>query len=442
MVLQRFQKIVIFLLCTAVFFTSFQWNLLSVADQKQFIEFQRDSESLVLGTIMQIRHHGIFSQAGLLGRVDTELDYWDQAVEKQYAYFTADTVGTDYVRYISQSGGQGFLYAGVDRVFWWLEPAQRLELLHGVNSLLTAIVFSGFIVWVFSEFGLFVSIFVGLCLLVSGDVALFGRNLYWVIWILYAPMVIGLLTLGSDRIAGWSNRKKAYWLFSGFLFALLTKYLLNGFEYIFAFLVMTLLPSIYYSLRDHWSWQMIGGAIALFTLSIGTITPLAYLLVSAQIGWAEQTSVLAGADALLGRYELHTGITTLDTMSGLEVIGRYLMHAPFSHLRWLHNLNMAYIIAGTTALITLLQTSLFMHARSWSQMKTARMQALSMTTALSLLGPISFFLIFKVHAQIHGHIDFITWYFPFLLFVFILLGSCLQALLERFGFFNFHRFDD
>ena len=41
---------------------------------------------------------------------------------------------------------------------------------------------------------------------------------------------------------------------------------------------------------------------------------------------------------------------------------------------------------------------------------------------LSIAAPLSWLVILRQHAHIHTHIDFMIWYYPFLLFVFLIIG--------------------
>lgn len=57
-------------------------------------------------------------------------------------------------------------------------------------------------------------------------------------------------------------------------------------------------------------------------------------------------------------------------------------------------------------------------------------RALVLTTWVAILGPLSWFSVFKAHAYIHLGFDEIVWYMPFCLFVFALIGSVTVSLIK------------
>jgi hypothetical protein len=57
--------------------------------------------------------------------------------------------------------------------------------------------------------------------------------------------------------------------------------------------------------------------------------------------------------------------------------------------------------------------------------------ALIWTTWLSLLAPLSWFVIFKAHSSIHTHINFLVWQMPYTLFGFGLTGVAARRIVER-----------
>ena len=57
--------------------------------------------------------------------------------------------------------------------------------------------------------------------------------------------------------------------------------------------------------------------------------------------------------------------------------------------------------------------------------------ALTITLWISILAPLSWFVIFKSHSYIHTHMNFIVWYMPFMLFGFVLIGNCVNQLFRK-----------
>jgi hypothetical protein len=57
--------------------------------------------------------------------------------------------------------------------------------------------------------------------------------------------------------------------------------------------------------------------------------------------------------------------------------------------------------------------------------------ALLYTTWFSILPPLSWLIIFKAHAYIHGQLDYIIWQMPFVLFGFALCGMTIRYIFSR-----------
>ena len=53
------------------------------------------------------------------------------------------------------------------------------------------------------------------------------------------------------------------------------------------------------------------------------------------------------------------------------------------------------------------------------------------TTCFSILAPLSWFIIFKTHSYVHTEMNYITWYIPFCLFGFGILGIVITRLIQK-----------
>lgn len=58
-------------------------------------------------------------------------------------------------------------------------------------------------------------------------------------------------------------------------------------------------------------------------------------------------------------------------------------------------------------------------------------RAMIFTTLISLVGPISWLIIFPAHASSHDFIDFIIWYLPYTLLGFIIVGISLKVVAQN-----------
>jgi len=65
-------------------------------------------------------------------------------------------------------------------------------------------------------------------------------------------------------------------------------------------------------------------------------------------------------------------------------------------------------------------------SRPWPSHRSAR--ALVGTTWFSILAPLSWFVLFKAHSDVHTHMNFLVWQMPFTLFGFAVVGRWLVDL--------------
>jgi hypothetical protein len=96
-----------FLILTAVFFT----NLFGILNAN-FGEFQKDSESIVIGKLAVSQREGIFYESGLTGT------YGSLLTTNQYDIYINNKVvkKENYTSYLSQIGGQGIFFSFIDKL--------------------------------------------------------------------------------------------------------------------------------------------------------------------------------------------------------------------------------------------------------------------------------------------------------------------------------------
>jgi hypothetical protein len=90
-----------------------------------------------------------------------------------------------------------------------------------------------------------------------------------------------------------------------------------------------------------------------------------------------------------------------------------------------HNLNLT--VSFFQCICILLIVTIFILIKY----KTQKTLALITTLWISILAPISWFVIFKSHSFIHTHMNFIVWYMPFMLLGYVLIGNCATTFLNK-----------
>ncbi len=422
-------------------FRGFHTNAWRVAADGWFRSYQRDTESFVLGRIVATRQQGMFSYGGLTGWGNTASCPQGTCIgDPQYEAFLQDTPLTQYAPYLSQTGGQAMLLGLLDQALS-IPPTAKLDLFHGLTSLLTALALTLIVLWFSLEFGLTAALFVLVSAVLSQWLTVFGRNLWWSIWAFYLPM----LSL-AYYLRGLTARPP--WLALGVVVfpAILLKCTINGQEYITTTIVMMLMPLVYYGLARRWGLR---------NLLVGLVTAgaasLMAVLVSAAI-LSVQIAAVKGTFANGPAYLLYT--LAKRTYSDPALFPREyqaslqagLLEVLLPYLRgYFFNLNNWWILPSAFVTRFLFKVRYFyliglffgaglllwrVELRSRQDRSRQRDLALVWTTWLSVLAPLSWLLIFKAHSSIHTHMNFLVWQMPYTLFGFALTGVTIRRVAE------------
>jgi hypothetical protein len=229
-----------------------------------------------------------------------------------------------------------------------------------------------------------------------------------------------------------------------FMIALI-KILFSGFEFITSSLLMFAVPFVYYAVLNHWGWRlffqrMVQLGISLVLSVIAGLAILAFQIrsVSGSYGEVLQYIIFSWSKRTYG-YEELLGNSTAPRENSLvkilEVIDTYLKGYAFSLSRYVHS-DSAWIrdvLDGRYMYIILLfvfVTILFfiMHSPSRKTAVFEKGNALAITSWFSILGPLSWFVVFRDHAALHTRLDFIVWQMPFILYGFALVGFVVTNL--------------
>ena len=426
-----------------VLFAGFSSNTWHVEEEKSFLRFQRDTESLILGRLAKSHQDGIFSAGGLTGAdINHSLhEMWitPKEIDRQYLAYFDDIPLEQYSPYLSQIGGQGILYSVLDRLVRISSTRTKYEIFQMIASALSAIALTLVILWFHFEFGLTSAILVLASAVLSQWLTVFGRNLWWSLWAFYLPMLAVMYFLKTNRTPTNRHFVKFGFLISMAVFA---KCFFNGYEYITTTLVMMAVPFIYYSILDRADLrQFVKGSVSIITgTAIAILVSLVILLL--QIGLAEGNA-LGGIKHITSTLEKRTYGNASDYNSefsdSLEastfgVVLNYI-NGPYLDIRSnadasdsaevgsAFEVRYSYLIASFVVMSILA-------VLAWTRNKSAEQRqrdiALVNATWFSILAPLSWFIIFKSHSYIHTHVNYIVWQMPFTLFGFAIWGIVIQ----------------
>ena len=428
-------------------FLGFFMNYWHVADRPWFDNFLHDMESYIVGRMVQSRQDGILSSGGLTGVGSfnaTPVHYSDRPFSNQYLAYLNDLPFETYSTYDSQIGGQGILFSVLDKLIS-VSPQEKLRFFNALTSLLSAIVLTAIIVWFYLEFGLTVSLFVLLSAVFSQWLTVFGRNLWWSMWAFFLPVVAVMYYL---RAAGTSQNAKRFELGVIVLVTVFLKCLFTGYEFITSALVMMVVPLAYYIILNR-----VNVRESLKSLGIVALASCLGILLSFTILCFQVASVrghfVDGVNHIVDSFEKRSYANPRDFPSyapGLEastasVVIKYLNATFFDvknslsasnplALRYSLEIKYSHLIL----LFAMMSILLYFQKNCHVVEEEARKRvALIGATWVSILAPLSWFIIFKAHSYVHTGMNAIVWQMPFVLFGFAVCGLVVRNFLMRRG---------
>jgi hypothetical protein len=424
-------------------FLGFFANYWRISDQRWFDTHQLDMESYIIGRMVKSRQDGILSSGGLTGIGSlnaTPMKYGDKTtVSTQYLAYINNLPFGAYSTYNSQIGGQGILFSILDKLITAL-PQQKLRFFHALTSLLSAIILTGIILWFYLEFGLTVSLFVLFSSVFSQWLVVFGRNLWWSMWAFYLPVVV---TMHYLKFTGGLRNVQLFKLGVIVVTTVFIKCLVNGYEYITSTLLMMVVPVVYYiilnGLNSRQSLKSLG------TLALGSCLGilLSFFILCFQIA-SVHGHFLDGVHHIVYSFEMRTHADPQDFPSeyapGLNastayIVAKYLDGTFFdandylsaSPFIFLHSLKIRYSYL-VLVFMTMSVVLYFRKNRYVTQTEERKPIALICATWFSILAPLSWFIIFKLHSAVHMHMNFIVWQMPFVFCGFAVCGLVVRSL--------------
>jgi hypothetical protein len=336
----------------------------------------------------------------------------------------------DYCVYVSHSGGNALFWYAIHKVL----PFDNLtdyQILRFINCALLALCFMLFTGWICRNFGFAAALVAFIFTFLSSWLVLFGGNgLWWALWNFYAPFLTMLLLLEKKHLSPDKVpvKKILIWLFV----AVLIKLFFSGLEFISTAMLAIFIPIVYYAILEKWKvidfiklsvQSALVAGIAIVLQFGALIFQLRYLLESynsafqylsnAFLRRSSFKSGLSGADLDSDRF---AGSGSLSFLWN-NVIKDYLRGNAFE---W----GFVSMPFDVWFVIPIGLTILFGGIVFFLSKKTGnrKYNTLVVTTFVSAVCPLSWYVIFKEHSFWHPQIDFIIWYMPFMLLGFSVIG--------------------
>lgn len=369
-------------------FVNYRENWFHIIEEAWFDSWQLDSEELVVRKIQEVMELGPKHIGGFLGSIGHE--------------------------YPQQIGLQGIIYSFISTVVGGKEVSSVLSLFYSFNVLMMCGILFLYLLWVYREFGCVTTFFTYILICLNSWLLVSARNLYWITFTLFVPF------LGTLLLFQWEekNGKKYSNIIAIFIFISIALRCACGYEFISTVMVSVELPLIYYAVKSKWELTvavkrfLTNGLAALFSF----ISVLVMHIIKSGVYY---NSFSRAISILTNTVAKRTGFGNLESVSEIympsleaskwSVLYKYL----FAQRPLLGGMHMGGIVVVLLLLMLLMKIKKFDTVQLYC--KRSQLKALSITFYLSLVAPISWYVLASAHSYIHLDINYILWSLPTLL---------------------------
>ena len=413
---------------TLIFLTlGFYGNTWKAVANSWFNHFADGTEVAIIGRLAKSRQNGIFSTGGLVGR-EIKLPEGKQLFNYQYEIYYNNIPIQHYRPYKSNPAMQGIIFSILDRCLS-LTAQTNVKLFRLLTAILSASILSVFLLWVLDVFGLFSALATLLMIMLSPWLTVSGGHLFWMFGIIYVPFLVPLVLLHREYKGG--KLSLPVWIVTSAL-AMLVKCLFTGYEFISTTMVMMTIPLFFYALWQKWKPRLFIQRFlsASFARILGILA--CAVILSLQIAQVDG-SIQKGLEHIQQRFlyrtypkeeyikkEVAQRVKDTQNVSVTTVLKTYLGGKAFSISTRYKDFNLSFgslllIFAAVSAIV-------FITA------KNSALVALTITSWVSNLAPLSWFIIFKSHSVLHTHLNYLAWYMPTFLLMFVSVSSLKNSL--------------
>ena len=359
--------------------------------------FQNDSESLAVGRIVaEAEGLGIDTQGYGLGRLSPKNDPYHADIYSVLFDDDIDDIGRYYGRgytygtYTSQVGLQGHVFAFLARSLPIDDPYILVRCLRLTCCFLFVVVLCGITWQIYKKYGgLFAAVFLAVSM-VSRWTVDFSRNLYWVEFIWFLPMFLGLLCLNYPL-----KRKMIYPFFGLSVFLKC----LCGYEYISTIMLSGILFLLLEWQEDKKRRRETFACI----LSAGAFSLIGFIA-----AFSLHASVYGKGDFVSGLRLMYVSLIQRRTYGNAvdfsPTIADSLNASVFAVLK-------KYLWYGTAGKFILLLSILACVCLVYQKRSLKKdIRSETYLYALAFVSSVSWFVLAKAHSYIHTHINFVMYY--------------------------------
>ena len=446
---KNYLSLIIFSIIFILGFFSYTHNSLKVTSEKWFNEHQVDSEQFVLDGVLKGYNNGKLSLGVFLRNNDNSKDYLNAR-----KYFLDKNNEGEFVSYESSYGFQVKLFhklfsSGFDSIL----------LYHSIVGALLSLVVAFMTVTVKRDFSTISAVIFGLVFILSPWIVVFARNLFWVPFTWFLPIAISMYF----SIDVFRNLAKLRLMFLLIFFSFILKFLC-GYEFITTIFFATCAPIFYQGILQNYKiFKILKKCFfvgVIFIIAFSATIILHYNSIGDQNLDKENPVLSAAKKRLWSKNPELIAKKSCNQDQGCEgeiyrslksnpilVTSKYLLMVDF--LPWFYSniiekntknkikeniksvnknlsfhsiktffvdmikiLSLKLILFISIKLISLISFFSFISYSFYIFFRSKK--SFKFLMLLSLLAPLSWFVIAKGHSAIHLHMNFVLWYITFI----------------------------
>jgi hypothetical protein len=456
---KKFQWIFIGVSFCLLFF-NFWTNFLHSADPSRFQGFMPDENARVFGRLIHSQRAGFFADGGFTGRIKQLDDGTERVKSKsrfiEFAVYKDDIdIRYRFTPYLSYSGGSGLFFSLIDNLLPF-SNRMKYSVIQAILAALNALVFTFLIIWIMKYFQFIPSLLFLITTLFSVWLTLYGLQFEKMLWTTYLPLVISFFIYPKSEFE--SLRFKSYLPYYAVVSIMVfLKCFFSSFDYVTAVLVMAVLPLIFYEI--YLSSSIFKSVQRFIFASFAAVSGLLISLIVqiVQIGFYKGglnygidhvglAFFRRSSSTLLASKEIRNLASIQAFEAGyFETLKKYFLAEIFNLKNIFHfipgiselNKTFLYYINFTELTIIFIVCSfiiiyvLNVKKNYLFEKDYRKYSALIIITWISLVGPLSWLIIFKPLVYIHTFFMKVVLHMPFLLFGFILTGVTIQLLTQK-----------
>lgn len=342
--------------------------------------------------------------------------------------FTSPLINQGGTYYFQQIGLQGKIM-GILAYLFSISVPNVITMFQLLNSILLALLFGYFVNWSIKEFGGLSGVILFFTMLCSTWVIFMARNIYWVEWLMFLPVVLNLWYFSNVK-----DISKYYILL---YFAIYFVRFCCGFEFTSSFIIAGYLPYLYYHIKNV-QVPFLSRKFLLNSCLLFIVPTIAFVMVF--------ITILLQAHHYLGSWSIvsHELFFNINKRIGLEKdLPGYGVFEASMNAGYVNTILIYFKlkpIFGETV-VGLKQSNLdyinFMSAVYFLSilnikhiLRNEAKKSLLIISIISVLAPVSWYVLAKPHSFWHSHINAILLFIPTIFFQTILIAFCIKDIIN------------